>query len=100
MPLGAASRVISASSVAGGQIATVQRGGELAVSSPASFCTSPSEAASQFIFQLPTIRGVIADITLNSYVPWPLPLWALCPNPARTRGTLGIIALRRPKDPV
>src|SRR5688572_32565233 len=99
MPLDAASRVISASSVAGGKIATVQRGGALAVSSPASFCTSPNEALSPFIFQLPTTRGVIADITTNSYGPWPLPLGALCPNPARTRGTLGIIALRRPEDP-
>src|SRR5262245_47966894 len=82
MPLEAASRVSGASSVAGGQMATVQRGGAPAVRSPASFSTSPSEAASPFIFQLPAISGVIVDVTECSRLPLLLPLGALCPNPA------------------
>jgi hypothetical protein len=62
MPLGAAIALSGASSVAGGQMTTVQRGG-VAVSSSDSRRTSANEALVPFIFQLPAIRGVIGVVT-------------------------------------
>jgi hypothetical protein len=59
MPAGAAVRFMALISVAGGQIATVQRGASPDVSRLASRSTSLRLARSPFIFQLPAIRGVM-----------------------------------------
>src|SRR5690606_13888789 len=99
IPLAAASCVSAARSVAGGQIATVQRGASPVVSRPASFCTSPRDALSPFIFQLPAIRGVTAAVTvLLRKVPFHLPIRAVCPNPRlfEGRGEPCLAACERP----